>query len=188
MLTIHLYWIKGKLRGYAIRSGRRPSGSQRSLTSLGTSAWPYRVTTQYSYFIPDPSYRQVNMLEIKYVKFFPKKSKRLSTKIDDWQISLWWLHIQDDITSGDNGCMHTLYVFVYHYSDVIMDTMASQITSLTIVIGFNHGVMGLAENPARGIGFWSQNTEGVARGVLTEKARPEGCVFIVLQPLLSSHY
>ena len=29
-----------------LRSARRP------LTSLGTSAWPYRVTTQYSYFIP----------------------------------------------------------------------------------------------------------------------------------------
>ena len=42
-------------------------------------------------------------------------------------------------------------------------------------IGFNHGVLGLAENPARGTGFWSQNTEGVARGVLTEKARPECC-------------
>ena len=40
-------------------------------------------------------------------------------------------------------------------------------------IGFNHGVLGLAENPARGTGFWSQNTEGITRGVLTEKARPE---------------
>ena len=29
MLTIYLYWIKGILRGYAKRSGRRPSGSQR---------------------------------------------------------------------------------------------------------------------------------------------------------------
>ena len=59
VLTIYLYWIKGILRGYAIRTGRRPSGSQRPglrsalrpLTSLGTSAWPYRVTTQYSYCI-----------------------------------------------------------------------------------------------------------------------------------------
>ena len=25
------------------------------------------------------------------------------------------------------------------------------------IIGFNHGVLGLAENPARGTGFWSQN-------------------------------
>ena len=49
--TIYLYWIKGILRGYAIRSVRRPSESQRPLTSLGTSAWPYRVTTQYSYCI-----------------------------------------------------------------------------------------------------------------------------------------
>ena len=27
-------------------------------------------------------------------------------------------------------------------------------------IGFNRGVLGLAENPAQGTGFWSQNTEG----------------------------
>ena len=47
------YWIKGILCGYAIRSGRHPSGSQRPgpLTSLGMSAWPYRVTTKYSYCI-----------------------------------------------------------------------------------------------------------------------------------------
>ena len=31
------------------------------------------------------------------------------------------------------------------------------------IIDFNHRVLGLAENPARGIGFWSQNTEGVAQ-------------------------
>ena len=42
-----------------------------------------------------------------------------------------------------------------------------------LIISFNHWVLGLAENPARGTGFWSQSTEGVARGVLTEKARPE---------------
>ena len=40
------------------------------------------------------------------------------------------------------------------------------------VIGFNHGVLCLAENPARGTGFWIQNTEGVAWGVLRETARP----------------
>ena len=40
------------------------------------------------------------------------------------------------------------------------------------IIGFNHGVLGFAENPARGTGFWSQNTEGVARVVLTEKPGP----------------
>ena len=53
------YWIKGILCGYAIRSGRHPEGSQRPpgrpqrppLTSLGMSAWPYRVTTKYSYYI-----------------------------------------------------------------------------------------------------------------------------------------
>ena len=30
VLTIYLYWIKGILRGYLIRSGRRPLGSQRT--------------------------------------------------------------------------------------------------------------------------------------------------------------
>ena len=57
------------------------------------------------------------------------------------------------------------------------------------VIGFNHGLLGLAENPARGTGFWSQNTEGVARGVLTEKARPEGWVFSqAQQPMIKTYY
>ena len=36
------------------------------------------------------------------------------------------------------------------------------VDSLYFVIGFNHGLLGLAENPARGTGFWSQNTEDVA--------------------------
>ena len=31
------------------------------------------------------------------------------------------------------------------------------------IIGFNHGVLGLAENPVLGPGFWSQITEGVAK-------------------------
>ena len=44
--------------------------------------------------------------------------------------------------------------------------------TLLLYIGFNHGVLGLPENPARGTVFWSQNIEGVARGDLTEKARP----------------
>ena len=58
-----------------------------------------------------------------------------------------------------------------------------------LVIGFNHGVLGLAENPARGTGFWSQNTEGVARGVLTEKARPEGWVCSQAQhPMIKTYY
>ena len=30
------------------------------------------------------------------------------------------------------------------------------------IIGFNHGVLGLAENPARGPGFFRQNTSGYA--------------------------
>ena len=56
-------------------------------------------------------------------------------------------------------------------------------------IGFNHGVQGLAKNPDRGTGFWSQNTEGVARGVLTEKNRPEGWVFSQAQhPMIKTYY
>ena len=56
-------------------------------------------------------------------------------------------------------------------------------------MGCNHAVLGVAENPARGIGFWSQNTEGVARGVLTEKARPEGWVFSQAQnPMIKTYY
>ena len=45
------------------------------------------------------------------------------------------------------------------------------------IIGFNHGVLGLAENPALGPGFFRQNTSGYALGVLTPKASPSGWVF-----------
>ena len=38
------------------------------------------------------------------------------------------------------------------------------------IIGFNHGVLGLAENPALGPVFFPQNTSGYALGVLTPKA------------------
>ena len=46
------------LCGYAIRQGRHPLGSQRPpgrpgrrpLPSRGMSAWPYRVTTKYSFY------------------------------------------------------------------------------------------------------------------------------------------
>ena len=56
-------------------------------------------------------------------------------------------------------------------------------------IGFNHGVLGLAENPARGTGFFRQNTSGYALGVLTEKARPEGWVFSQAQhPMIKTYY
>ena len=44
-------------------------------------------------------------------------------------------------------------------------------TETGIILGFNHGVLGLAENQARGTGSWSQNTEGVARVVLMEKSQ-----------------
>ena len=56
------------------------------------------------------------------------------------------------------------------------------------IIGFKHGVLGLAENPARGTGFWSQNTEGVARGVLTPKASPSGWFFSQAQhPMIKTY-
>ena len=55
--------------------------------------------------------------------------------------------------------------------------------------GFNHGVLGLAENPARGTAPWSQNTEGVARGVLTEKARAKVWFFSQAQhPMIKTYY
>ena len=41
------------------------------------------------------------------------------------------------------------------------------------IIGFNHGVLGLAENPAfEPPDFFRQNTSGYAVGVLTPKASP----------------
>ena len=42
------------------------------------------------------------------------------------------------------------------------------------IIGFNHGVLVLAENSALGPGFFRQNTSGYALGVLTPKASPSG--------------
>ena len=57
------------------------------------------------------------------------------------------------------------------------------------IIGFNQGVLGLAVNPARWTSFWSQNTEGVVRGVLTDKARPEGWVFNQTKhPMIKTYY
>ena len=43
-----------------------------------------------------------------------------------------------------------------------------------VIIGFNHEVLGLAENPTLGPGFLRQNTSHYALGVLTPKARPSG--------------
>ena len=59
----------------------------------------------------------------------------------------------------------------------------------TYAIGFNHGVLGLAPNPSRETGLWSQNNEGLARGVLTEKARSSGWVFSPAQhPMIKTYY
>ena len=50
-------------------------------------------------------------------------------------------------------------------------------------------MLGLAENPAWMTGFWSQHTEGVARGVLTEIAKPEGWVVSQAQhPMIKTYY
>ena len=56
------------------------------------------------------------------------------------------------------------------------------------IIGFNHGVLGLAENPALGPGFFRQNTSGYALGVLTPKASPSGWVFSQAQHAMIKTY
>ena len=66
------------------------------------------------------------------------------------------------------ACKKSIYLSFIQAENVTSYTMSA----LCCIIGFKHGVLGLTENPARGTGFWSQNTEDVARGVLTEKARP----------------
>ena len=56
------------------------------------------------------------------------------------------------------------------------------------IIGFNHGVLGLAESPAIGPGFFRQNTSGYALGVLTPKASPSGWVFSQAQhPMIKTY-
>ena len=60
--------------------------------------------------------------------------------------------------------------------------------SESAIIGFNHGVLGLAENPALGPGFFRQNTSGYALGVLTPKASPLGWVFSQAQhPMIKTY-
>ena len=55
------------------------------------------------------------------------------------------------------------------------------------IIGFNHGLLGLAENPALGPGFFRQNTSGYALGVLTPKASPSGWVSSQAQQPITQH-
>ena len=56
------------------------------------------------------------------------------------------------------------------------------------IIGFNHGLLGLAENPALGPGFFRQNTSGYALGVLTPKASPSGWVSSqAQQPMIKTY-
>ena len=55
-------------------------------------------------------------------------------------------------------------------------------------IGFYHGVLDLAKNPALGPVFSRQNTSGYAHGVLTPKASPSGCVFSQAQhPMIKTY-
>ena len=56
------------------------------------------------------------------------------------------------------------------------------------IIGFNHRVLRLAENPALRPGFFRQNTSGYALGVLTPKASPSGWVFSQAQhPMIKTY-
>ena len=56
------------------------------------------------------------------------------------------------------------------------------------IIGFNHGVLGLAENPALGLGFFRQNSSSYALDVLTPKASPSGWVFRQAQHPMNKTY
>ena len=56
------------------------------------------------------------------------------------------------------------------------------------IIGFNHGVLGLPENPGLGPGLFRQNTSAYALGVLTPKASPPGWVFSQAQhPMIKTY-
>ena len=56
------------------------------------------------------------------------------------------------------------------------------------IIGFNHGVLDLAKNPALGPGFFRQNTSGYALDVFTPKASPSGRVFSQAQhPMIKTY-
>ena len=56
------------------------------------------------------------------------------------------------------------------------------------MIGFNDGLLDLAENSALGPGFFRQNTSGYALGVLTPKASPLGWVFSqAQQPIIETY-
>ena len=57
-----------------------------------------------------------------------------------------------------------------------------------VIIDFNHGMLGLAENPARGPGFFRQNTSGYAIGDLTPKVSPLGWVLWQAQhPMIETY-
>ena len=56
------------------------------------------------------------------------------------------------------------------------------------LIGFNHVLLGLAENPALGPGIFRQNTSGYALDVLNPKASPSGWVFSqAQQPIIKTY-
>ena len=64
-----------------------------------------------------------------------------------WQIGAWLSMIK-----------YNLLIFLYRKTITIAGCFQ------LIVTVFNHGVLGLAENPAQETGSWSQNTEGKIRG------------------------
>ena len=59
-------------------------------------------------------------------KFVKNYHKLFWAKFANFELMIWMLYHHDPITVDTQLCAH-------HYSDVIMDTIASQITSLTIV-------------------------------------------------------
>ena len=75
---------------------------------------------------------------------------------------------------------------VQHYDDVIMGAIASQITSLIIVIGFNHGLPCYDKNMARGT---QVDKNRGRRPRFLSWLRPEGHVFnIAWQAMIKTYY
>ena len=61
-------------------------------------------------------------------------SRLISHTLWDCRNGNWWnMHNCRQHTAADSGVVNVLHVLKYHYNDVIMCAMASQITSLTIV-------------------------------------------------------
>ena len=96
-----LYGIIGIPCGYATRSGRHPEGSQRPggparrpLTSRGMSAWPYRVTTKYSFY-PVHTYKTLNKKRALTVLWNEKYSDLMANYLS----TLVWRRLPSELTS-----------------------------------------------------------------------------------------